>query len=84
MMDPAAQRLSSQYGAISSPVTIVAGEDDEIVDTERQSKALHDAMPGSCLKLFPGVGHMVHYAATAEIAEAIDEIATSRRVSAAA
>jgi pimeloyl-ACP methyl ester carboxylesterase len=76
MMVPAAHRLSSRYGAISAPVTIMSGEDDKIVDFERQSKALHEAAPGSRLRLFPGVGHMVHYAATAEIASAIDEVAT--------
>ncbi|WP_296713228.1 alpha/beta hydrolase [Rhodoblastus sp.] len=79
MMVPAARRLSSQYGAILPPVTIIAGEGDQIVDFERQSKALHEAVPGSSLRLFPGVGHMVHYAATAEIAGMIDELAAPRK-----
>ena len=47
MMVPAARRLSSQYGAILSPVTIMAGDAVKIADFERQSKALHDAVPGS-------------------------------------
>jgi pimeloyl-ACP methyl ester carboxylesterase len=74
MMAPAASRLSAQYGSIRAPMTIIAGEADKIVDFERHSKALHDATPGSRLRLFRGVGHMVHYAATSEIASAIDEV----------
>src|SRR5664279_6123076 len=66
MMAPAASRLSDQYGSIRAPMTIVAGEADEIVDFERHSKALHDAAPGSRLRLFRGVGHMVHYSETSE------------------
>ena len=77
MMIPASHRLSAQYGAIRAPMTIIAGDADKIVDWERQSKALHDAAPGSWFKLFPGVGHMVHYAATSEIGAAIDEVATA-------
>ena len=76
-MIPAAHRLSSQYGAIQAPMTIIAGDADKVVDWARQSKALHDAAPGSCFKLFPGVGHMAHYAATSEIGAAIDEVATA-------
>jgi pimeloyl-ACP methyl ester carboxylesterase len=84
MMVPAAHRLSSQYCAISAPMAIMAGDGDKIVDYESQSKALHDAAPGSRLRAFPGVGHMLHYAATAEIAAAIDEITTLMKPAAAA
>jgi pimeloyl-ACP methyl ester carboxylesterase len=77
MMAPAAHRLSSQYAAVAAPVTIVTGDADGIVDWERQSKALHDAIPGSRFMLFPGVGHMVHYAATSEIAAVINEAGTA-------
>lgn len=81
MMTPAAERLSRQYGAILAPVTILAGDADKIVDWERHSKALHDAVPGSRLMVFTGVGHMAHYAATSEIATAIDEAATATATS---
>jgi pimeloyl-ACP methyl ester carboxylesterase len=76
MMTAATRRLSSHYGAIVAPVTIMAGTSDKIVDFERQSQALHDVLPRSVLKLFPGVGHMVHYAATAEVAAALDNSGT--------
>lgn len=70
MMAPAARRLARQYGAILPPVTIMSGDADRIVDCERQSEALHRAARGSQLRLFPGVGHMLHYAVTSEVAEA--------------
>jgi pimeloyl-ACP methyl ester carboxylesterase len=76
MMIPAEKRFSSLYGAMKPPVTIIAGDADKIVDPQEQSAALRDAIPGSVLVLLPGVGHMTHYAATAKVAAAIDELAT--------
>lgn len=78
MMISAAHRLSSQYGSISTPVTIMAGDADKIVDRQ-QSVALHKATPGSRLSLLPGVGHMAHYTAADEIARAIGEHDSGRR-----
>lgn len=77
MMVPAARRLADQYATIVAPVTIVAGDRDKIVDASQQSRPLHRAIAGSFLRVLPGVGHMVHYAATAEIAAAIDELAAT-------
>jgi pimeloyl-ACP methyl ester carboxylesterase len=84
MMSPASQRFSSQYRSISAPVTIVVGDSDKVVNWESQSKALHDAIPGSRFRVFSGVGHMVHYAATSEISASIEEVASRARPLAAA
>lgn len=84
MMMAAADRFSGQYASILAPVTIMAGDADRIVDCDRQSGTLHDVIPGSRLKVFNGVGHMVHYAATSEIAAAIDTLALEFEPSAAA
>lgn len=70
-MMPAARDLSERLDELQMPVTIIAGEDDTIVDMEAHSKRLHEALPGSRLVVVPGAGHMVHYVAQHQIAEAV-------------
>jgi pimeloyl-ACP methyl ester carboxylesterase len=71
LMIPSAARLHSHYGELSMPVTIMAGEGDEIVTTQDQALRLHYEIAHSSLKLFPGVGHMLHYYVQDEIAEQV-------------
>ena len=56
------------------PVTIVAGAEERIVETE-QSEQLYREISHSTLLRLPGTGHMVHQTATAEIMSAIDMVA---------
>ncbi|MBG6072015.1 MULTISPECIES: alpha/beta fold hydrolase [unclassified Polaromonas] len=70
-MVPAADAMSKLYGNLTVPVTLIAGEEDVIVDPQSQSVRLHDELPQSELFLVPGVGHMVHYAALDRVANAI-------------
>ena len=71
-MAPAADAMSKRYGELALPVTLIAGEDDMVVDPQAQSVRLHDELPQSELFLVPGVGHMAHYAALDRVANAID------------
>lgn len=71
-MVPAANALSKRYGELDLPVTLIAGEDDGVVDPQAQSVRLHDKLPESGLFLVPGVGHMAHYAALDRVANAVD------------
>ena len=71
-MVPAANSMSKRYGELVLPVTIIAGEDDLVVDPQAQSVRLHDELPQSELFVVPGVGHMAHYAALDRVVNAID------------
>jgi pimeloyl-ACP methyl ester carboxylesterase len=61
LMIAAAAALESRYDALRLPVSIVAGAQDRLVSTRRQSTRLHRVIKGSELGIFPGVGHMVHH-----------------------
>ncbi|CDS49511.1 alpha/beta hydrolase fold [Polaromonas sp. CG9_12] len=71
-MVPAANTLSKRYGELVLPVTLIAGEDDVVVDPQAHSVRLHDELPQSELFLVPGVGHMAHYAALDRVVNAVD------------
>ena len=68
----AAQTMSSRYGELVLPVTLIAGEDDAVVDPQAHSVRLHDELPHSKLYVVPGLGHMAHYAAQDRLVNAID------------
>jgi len=67
-----AQALCGRYQElVSLPVTIITGDGDRVVDLEPQSRRLHAELPHSELIVLPGVGHMAHYSAVAQIAAAV-------------
>ena len=72
---PSAASLAKRYGSLRVPTTILAGEDDKVIDPAKHSRRAAAAMPGAELRVLPGVGHMVHFAAVDAIAEAVDATA---------
>jgi pimeloyl-ACP methyl ester carboxylesterase len=77
-MVPGAARLARRYGDLRHlPVSIVVGAEDRIVDAARQSARLHRALPGSDLRVAPGLGHMVHHGAPALVADAVEAVAAA-------
>ena len=68
----AAQTISSRNGELVLPVTLIAAEDDAVVDPQAHSVRLHEELPHSELYVVPGVGHMAHYAAQDRAVNAID------------
>lgn len=73
-MIPAVSEFRELYAGLQVPVTLVAGAGDKIVDAASHSTALHRELPNSTLVLVPGVGHMVHYAATEDIARTVERM----------
>ena len=73
LMIPDMAAMQSAYGSITTPVVIIAGEDDVIVDFDSQSGRLHADIKHSRLHRLPGVGHMVHQSATGAVMAAIEE-----------
>jgi pimeloyl-ACP methyl ester carboxylesterase len=78
LMIPDAFTYRDAYQKLKMPVVIIAGEEDRLVDTERQSVRLHDEVAHSKLHRIRGAGHMVHQTATKAVMSAINE-ASSRR-----
>ena len=74
-MIPDALHFRDSYGNLKMPVSIVAGEDDRLIDIDRQSARLHADIVQSTFHRLPGSGHMVHQTATASVMSAIDEVA---------
>lgn len=74
LLTPAAFALHKDYAVLTMPVAIVAGADDRLVDTEKQSARLHREIRHSTLRRVAGVGHMVHQSATEAVMAAIDEV----------
>jgi pimeloyl-ACP methyl ester carboxylesterase len=79
-MVPAAAALQNRYSDLRMPVTIMAGTEDQIVDVDTHPVWFHEAVPGSELRLVPGMGHMFHYAVPEQVAEAVTAMAEKRRI----
>jgi pimeloyl-ACP methyl ester carboxylesterase len=79
LLIPAAMDLQHHYRELQSPVTIITGADDQVADVGRQSERLHSELPKSEIITLPGLGHMIHYSAPDEIAEAIHCVAQRSR-----
>jgi pimeloyl-ACP methyl ester carboxylesterase len=71
---PVAAQLQLQYQSLRCPVRIVHGKDDRLIEAE-QSHRLHQALPRSLLYLVDDAGHMVTYADTPGIADAVAALA---------
>lgn len=71
MMIPAAAALGSRYAELNLPLTLVAGEGDELVETGSQTRRLHEALPQSRFVAVEGAGHMVHHSALEQVLAAI-------------
>jgi pimeloyl-ACP methyl ester carboxylesterase len=74
-MIPDAFALCKRYADLRMPVVIIAGEQDRLIDIDKQSARLHRDVTQSTLHRVPGAGHMVHQTATDAVMAAIDEAA---------
>ena len=81
LMLPSAFASRKDYARLTMPVVIIAGEEDELVDIDKQSARLHQDVTQSTLRRIPGVGHMVHQTATDLVMSAIDEVTDINRAS---
>ena len=79
LMIPDALALRDEYAKLKMPTIIIAGRDDRLVNSERQSARLHRELPHSRLHLIARTGHMVHQTATADVMKAIEEASQGAR-----
>jgi pimeloyl-ACP methyl ester carboxylesterase len=80
MLGEAAKNLSGLYKELSIPVRLIAGSEDRIVETEKQSVRLHRELATSTLRVVPDCGHMVHHAVPEEVVAAIATFPKSKWV----
>jgi pimeloyl-ACP methyl ester carboxylesterase len=69
---PAVAAMQDRYRELRMPVVIMAGAKDRVVDVGRHAVRLHEDIPQSSLRLSPDVGHMLHHAVPAQVADAIE------------
>jgi pimeloyl-ACP methyl ester carboxylesterase len=74
IMVAAAAAMDESYRQIALPLAILAGAEDRIVKTEKQSVRLNQEVPGSSLQVLPEMGHMLHHFAAEEVVRAIDAV----------
>jgi pimeloyl-ACP methyl ester carboxylesterase len=77
LMVPDAFQFKDKYAELKMPVVIIAGEDDRLIDIDKQSARLHADVSQSALHRIPQNGHMIHQTATGEVMAAINEVAGS-------
>jgi pimeloyl-ACP methyl ester carboxylesterase len=76
LMIPDAFQFRDQYANLSMPVAIIAGEEDRLIDIDKQSARLHSEVSQSSFHRVPGAGHMIHQTATSRVIAAINEVAS--------
>ena len=74
LMIPDAIALQDRYAELRMPVVIIAGDQDRLVNIERQSSRLHDQISQSAFRRVRGSGHMVHQTATSDVMAAINQV----------
>jgi pimeloyl-ACP methyl ester carboxylesterase len=77
LMIPAAFASSKAYGELEMPTIILAGDDDRLIDINKQSVRLHGEVKQSKLHRIAGAGHMIQQSATPDLMAAIDEAAAA-------
>jgi pimeloyl-ACP methyl ester carboxylesterase len=78
LMIPDAFHFKDEYANLKVPVVIIAGEEDRLIDIDKQSARLHSDVSQSTFHRVPGTGHMIHQTATGEVMSAINEVASDR------
>ena len=62
--------VHAHVAAFTTPTLLIGAAEDQIT-TQRDLRALHEAIPGAELVVIDGVGHLIHYEKPREAAEAI-------------
>jgi pimeloyl-ACP methyl ester carboxylesterase len=78
LMIPDAFMFREDYPNLSMPVVIIAGEEDRLIDINKQSARLHGDVKQSTLHRVRGAGHMIHQTATKLVMAAIEEASGAR------
>jgi pimeloyl-ACP methyl ester carboxylesterase len=72
-------RSALNYAACRTPVRILAGDRDLVVNNALHGRLLAQILPDGHFEDLPGLGHMAHHFAQARVAEAVRGLAGLRR-----
>lgn len=72
---------AARYATCRVPTRVLAGDRDVVVNPALHARLLAELLPAAELRLLPGVGHMVHHFAPAEIVRAALELKAPPRAS---
>ena len=75
-MIPGAFDFQDEYANLKMPVSIIAGEEDRLINIDEQSHRLHGNIAQSKFHRVPGAGHMVHQTATSSVMSAINQVSS--------
>jgi pimeloyl-ACP methyl ester carboxylesterase len=64
-----------RYPDLAMPVELLHGDADTIVGLDLHSRALATQLPQARLTVLPGIGHMPHHAAQADLVAAVERVA---------
>jgi pimeloyl-ACP methyl ester carboxylesterase len=78
LMIPGAFDFQDEYANLKMPVSIIAGEEDRLINIDEQSHRLHGNIAQSKFHRVPGAGHMVHQTATSSVMSAINQVSSDR------
>lgn len=67
-----AKRLAERYPELAPRTVVIAGGRDKIVSADKQSVRFATAAPNATYRVLSGEGHMLHYAQTDAVVEAVD------------
>jgi len=70
-------RIIPHYANISTPVEILHGTLDDVLDHDRHGFWLSGQIRGSRFTSLPGVGHMPHHTRVEDVADAVIRIAST-------
>jgi pimeloyl-ACP methyl ester carboxylesterase len=79
LMIPDAFYFQDSYAKLKMPVSIIAGEDDRLIDIDNQSARLHGDIAQSTFRRIPANGHMIQQTATRAVMAAIEDVAAKTR-----
>jgi pimeloyl-ACP methyl ester carboxylesterase len=66
----------ARYPGLSMPTLVMCGAADFVVGPQLHAVPFAAAVPRARLVILPGIGHMLHHAATGRVLAEIDELAT--------
>jgi pimeloyl-ACP methyl ester carboxylesterase len=77
LMAASAAKLQTRYAELKTPIVILTGDGDKMIDLDRQSRRFHKELRQSRLLVIEGAGHMVHHTAPNEVVAAVESVASN-------
>jgi pimeloyl-ACP methyl ester carboxylesterase len=76
MRNFATRGYRSDLAAVTRPITLIAGADDELMLSDKYADAVHAVLPSAEVKLIAGINHMGVVSTPMAVNEIADYVAT--------